>query len=110
MSGSHFSSIGFAKPIKSSDSNENMTIGQKRRAENTYAKGEVSRLTGLPILETTEKSKLKQAGFGALSAFDRHKKLVNNYLTYYGSQGNVINDFDCIYFSRSLRLSFYWKK
>ena len=32
---------------------------------------------------------LKRAGFNVLSAFDRHKQLVNNYLTYYGPQGRA---------------------
>ena len=44
----------------------------------------------MPIEEPVEKPKVKKAGMNIQSAFDRHKTLVNNYLSYHGSAGKLL--------------------
>jgi hypothetical protein len=44
----------------------------------------------MPIEEPIVKPKIQKAGMNIQSAFDRHKTLVNNYLSYHGSAGNSV--------------------
>jgi hypothetical protein len=44
----------------------------------------------MPIEEPIVKAKIQKAGMNIQSAFDRHKTLVNNYLSYHGSAGNSV--------------------
>ena len=111
MSSSHFSTSSFAKPVDddlSSLLSENVKVGSPGTScisavihetlfqKTIYSdpisqKPSANRLTGLSSLhqKSTSKPPIRRAGFSVASAFDRHKQLVNNYLTYYGAQGRA---------------------
>lgn len=89
MSSSHFSTKNFIKPV---DDDVSSLLSQNVK-ETIYSdpisqKPKTNRLTGLPDQKLQQKP-VKRAGFNILSAFDRHKQLVNNYLTYYGPKGRA---------------------
>lgn len=75
MSASHYSSLKYAKPV------------DKTNSSRYCSKKMQTSLNGLPIHQNIEKPKVKKAGMNIQSAFDRHKNLVNNYLSYYGPKG-----------------------
>jgi len=92
MSSSHFSTSSFAKPVDddlSSLLSEN--VKKTIYSDPISQKPSANRLTGLSSLhqKSTSKPPIRRAGFSVASAFDRHKQLVNNYLTYYGAQGRA---------------------
>lgn len=88
MSSSHFSISSFTKPA---DDDVSSLLSEKVKS-NIYSdpisqKPKKNRLTGLPLQQQPQQKRISRAGFSVLSAFDRHKQLVNNYLTYYGPKG-----------------------
>lgn len=87
MSSSHFSISSFAKPVED-DVSSLLSEPQKSSiySDPISQKPKTHRLTGLPPPQN-QQAKPKKAPFSVYSAFDRHKQLVNNYLTYYGPKG-----------------------
>jgi protein FRA10AC1 len=87
---SHYSLSKYAKPLVSSDDST------KRLKPTKY------RLNGMPIEEPIVKAKIQKAGMNIQSAFDRHKTLVNNYLSYHGSAGRKAMRLDKTKFKRDI--------
>ena len=77
MSGSHFSITSFSKS-KNTQNIKSDPISQKPKFNQGSIYNNVNKV-----------SRVRSGKFSTQSAFDRHKQLVNNYLSYYGKDKSV---------------------